>query len=208
MATPRLVHVGIGKTLRGHLGRDIAGRQRVDADAVGRIVGGERTRQPGKTGLRRHVAGISGKAADRIDAGDVDDRSRARVLQKRMGGKDGRVDAGEVGCDRGTEARELAPGALGRQADTGGVDQRVDASALCGHGAECALDGLVIREIAGNRAHAPWCGPGTAEAEHRSARILQAGRDRSANTAGGAGDDRDLAGEREGAEVRHIRNYA
>src|SRR4051812_50214998 len=99
------MHRRVGETRSSHLGCDIAGRERVDADTIARVVRGQRPGEAGKARLGRDIARVSGKAAHRVDAGDVDDRAASRLLQQRIGGKYRRGDAAVV--DRQWIAKSL-----------------------------------------------------------------------------------------------------
>ena len=109
-ATLRM-QIWVGEAARGHRGRDVAGRQRVDADAARReIDGGSARVESCQAGLGGHVARIVGEAARRVDARDVDDAGAAGTRQKRQSREDRRVGTDEIDRERVPESRQLRGG--------------------------------------------------------------------------------------------------
>ena len=110
-----------------HLGLDIAGADRVDADAVARPFHGERARQMDEPGLRRVVGRHLADRAQAQDRGDVDDAARPLVGHPALGrALRHQPGAAQVGVDDGVPVllRHLERGLHDR--DAGVVDDDVD----------------------------------------------------------------------------------
>ena len=63
----------------------------------------------------------------------------AGLFEQRKGREDRRIDAGQIGRQRGPEAPELAAVACGGEADAGGIDHNVEPVACSGELVEQAV---------------------------------------------------------------------
>ena len=189
--------------LRGQLGLDQARRDRVHRDAPARDLDGDRPGQRDQPGLRRSVVGLAGVGAQADDRGDVDDPPEARPhhrAQRPAGEPEG---GGEVGVDdprpsprrtRRIESPSAVTPALLTSTSTRPSSSSADASRP-----SAAPGSVTSASIATARPPAPSISPdhplgalavGAVVDRDGPAGGGKLGRDRGADPARGAGDQR------------------
>ena len=197
--------------LVGHLGFEVAGRERVDPDALaaGPLLG-EIARQADQTGLRRRVGGLrQPRGGQAQHTADVDDR--ATRLHHRRAGLRHPVAAVQIDVDDRTELIGGFAGGRYSGAHPGVVHQDVHPPECFSRGADQRLAVIRVGDVGTDRqrvaAHRLHQRAGVGQsllaprAEHHvGARLGEGMGERDAEAAGRAGDDGDPVVESEAVE--------
>ena len=124
------LRVGVGAQRRGVVGLHVAGRDRVDVDAVRRPFVGERLGELRDAALGRGVAGHGDAALEREQRRDVDDLAAAAAVEHvAAGGAAQPEDARQVHVDHRRPSPSSSCSAAGCAADDAGVvDEDVEAA--------------------------------------------------------------------------------